>query len=266
MGSSRLAVVRVEAAEAELAADALWCRGATAIEERDGAAGAVELVAEVAALDSLDDLPWPVEVVEVDDSWWDGWRPFARAARAGVHLVVQPPWAPRLTARARRRRAAHRPRPGLRQRLASVHAPGPRRAGAARRARLDRARRRVRQRGAGGCRGPAGRRPRGRHRRRPGRPRGDPRQRGAQRGGGRGAEGRRSARCPVASTSSLANLLAPTLIELAAPLGERVAEHGALVVSGLLPQQTERVFAALAPLLVVGETELDGWVAATLSG
>ena len=99
MGSSRLAVVRVEAAEAELAADALWCRGATAIEERNGPAGAVELVAEVAALDSLDDLPWPVEVIEVDDSWWDGWRPFARAVRAGAHLVVQPPWAPRLTAR-----------------------------------------------------------------------------------------------------------------------------------------------------------------------
>ncbi len=60
----------------------------------------------------------------------------------------------------------------------------------------------------------------------------------------------------------VANMLAPTLIELAAPLGERVGEHGSLVVSGLLPQQAERVFAALAPLAVVGETELDGWVAA----
>jgi ribosomal protein L11 methylase PrmA len=45
-----------------------------------------------------------------------------------------------------------------------------------------------------------------------------------------------------------------------------VAEQGALVVSGLLSPQTERVFAALAPLVVVGETDLDGWVAATLSG
>ena len=64
----------------------------------------------------------------------------------------------------------------------------------------------------------------------------------------------------------VANMLAPTLIELAAPLAERVGEHGSLVVSGLLPQQAERVFAALAPLAVVGESELDGWVAATLSG
>ena len=229
------------------------------------AAGAVELVAEVAALDSLDDLPWPVEVVEVDDSWWDGWRPFARAARAGVHLVVQPPWAPRLTARhgdvvllidpgrafgsgshpsTLLALAALEPLVGPGSSVldvgcgSGVLAVAAARLGAGRVVAIDV----------------------------------DPAAHAATLdNAARNGVEVEVPRVPLSEVSGrfdvvLANLLAPTLIELAAPLGERVAEQGALVVSGLLPQQTERVFAALAPLVAVGETELDGWVAATLSG
>ena len=181
--------------------------------------------------------------------------PPRRAAAVGAALTRAP----------RRRRAAHRPRPGLRQRLASVHAlalaaleplvgPGSSvldvgcgsgvlavaaaRLGAGRVVAIDV----------------------------------DPAAHAATLdNAARNGVEVSVPRVPLSEVSGrfdvvLANLLTPTLIELAAPLGERVAEHGALVVSGLLPQQTERVFAALAPLVVVGETELDGWVAATLSG
>jgi ribosomal protein L11 methyltransferase len=265
MGSNRLAVVRVEAAEAELAADALWCRGATAIEERNGPAGGVELVAEVAALDSLDDLPWPIEIIEVDDSWWDGWRPFARAVRAGAHLVVQPPWAPRLTARhgdvvllidAGRAfgsgshlstllaLAALEPLVGPGSTVldvgcgSGVLAVAAARLGAGRVVAVDI----------------------------------DPAAHAATLdNAARNGVEVEVPRVPLSAVPGrfdivLANMLAPTLIELAPQLGERVGEQGTLLVAGLLPQQSERVFAALAPLQVVGETELEGWVAATLSG
>jgi ribosomal protein L11 methyltransferase len=265
MGSSRLAVVRVKAAEAELAADALWCRGATAIEERGGPAGEVELVAELATLGSLDDLPWPVEVIELDDSWWDGWRPFARAVRAGSHLVVQPPWAPQLAAGEGDlvvlidpgRAFGSGSHPSTLLALAALErlvGPGSTvldvgcgsgvlsvaaaRLGAGRVVAIDI----------------------------------DPAAHDATLdNAARNGVAVEMSASPLGEVAGrfdvvVANMLAPTLIELAAPLAERVGEHGSLVVSGLLPQQAERVFAALAPLAVVEESELDGWIAATLSG
>ena len=264
MSSSRLAVVRVEVADAELAADALWCRGATAIEERSGPDGAVELVAELSALGSIDDLPWPVEIVEADDSWWDAWRPFARAVRAGDHLVVQPPWAPHLPERAGDlvvlidpgRAFGSGAHPSTLLALAALEAlvlpgstvldvgcgsgvlaVGAARLGAGRVVAIDI----------------------------------DPAAHEATLdNAARNGVAVQVSASPVGAVTGrfdvvVANLLAPTLVELAVPLGERVGEHGSLVVSGLLPQQTERVFAALAPLLVVGQAELDGWVAATLA-
>jgi ribosomal protein L11 methyltransferase len=95
--TARQVRVAVPAAEAELAADALWQAGAAAIEERPG-----QLLAGVADGGDLDALlaavasRWPAEVVEVDlDGALDAWRAHARAVRAGHRLVVRPPWVPR---------------------------------------------------------------------------------------------------------------------------------------------------------------------------
>lgn len=88
-------VVRVEvpAGEAELAGDLLWQAGATAVGEATGDDGAtVVLTAD------LDVCPpavaargWPVHEWVDDGAWQDGWRPYARAVRAGPFLV-RPPW------------------------------------------------------------------------------------------------------------------------------------------------------------------------------
>jgi ribosomal protein L11 methyltransferase len=87
-------VVRIEVPrdDAEVAADLLWQAGATAVGEAVAAGGdAVELTAD------LDDCPpevaarWPASTWVDDGAWRDGWRPFARAVRAGPFLV-RPPW------------------------------------------------------------------------------------------------------------------------------------------------------------------------------
>lgn len=76
-------------AEAEVAADALWTAGASAVgEEARGSA--------VLLTSDLDTCPpslrrWPHEVTTDDGAWWDGWRPFARAILTGPFLV-RPPW------------------------------------------------------------------------------------------------------------------------------------------------------------------------------
>jgi ribosomal protein L11 methyltransferase len=86
--------VAVPAAQAELAADALWQAGAAAIEEQPGVLIAAlgdggdpaPLVAAVAGR-------WRAEVVTVDlDGALDAWRPHARAVTVGDRLVVRPPW------------------------------------------------------------------------------------------------------------------------------------------------------------------------------
>jgi len=87
-------VVRVEvpADDAELAADLLWQAGASAVGEAPADHGAVALTAD------LDRCPpgvaargWPVHEWDDDGAWQDGWRPHARAVRAGPFLV-RPPW------------------------------------------------------------------------------------------------------------------------------------------------------------------------------
>jgi ribosomal protein L11 methyltransferase len=84
-------VVRIEVPldDADVAADALWEAGASAVGEASGH-GVVVLTAD------LDRCPpalqlWPHVVEEDDGGWWDGWRPFARAATVGP-FVVRPPW------------------------------------------------------------------------------------------------------------------------------------------------------------------------------
>ena len=117
---SRAVRVAVPAAEAELAADALWRAGAAAIEERPG-----ELVAAladggdptmlVAAVASR----WPAEVVTVDaGAALDAWRAYARPVVVADRLVVRPPWVAPADPSARR---APRDHDGAPDRLPGNH-------------------------------------------------------------------------------------------------------------------------------------------------
>jgi ribosomal protein L11 methyltransferase len=62
----------------------------------------------------------------------------------------------------------------------------------------------------------------------------------------------------------LANILAPTLIDLADDLRRVTAPGGLLVISGLLDGRSDHVLAALAPLQVVDRFVRDGWTAISL--
>ena len=90
-----LAHVRVPAADAELAADALWQAGAHAVEERRLADDVAVLVADVEPPAHLLREGWTVTVEAVVDDGLDAWRAHAHAWRAG-RFVVQPPWCPPL--------------------------------------------------------------------------------------------------------------------------------------------------------------------------
>ena len=61
----------------------------------------------------------------------------------------------------------------------------------------------------------------------------------------------------------VANILAPTLIDLADDLIRVTAPGGALVVSGVLADRHDHVEAALRPLQRADRTTLDGWAALT---
>jgi ribosomal protein L11 methyltransferase len=62
----------------------------------------------------------------------------------------------------------------------------------------------------------------------------------------------------------VANILAPTLIELADDLRRVVAPSGVLIVSGVLADRHAHVEAALRPLQRTRRATLDGWAALTL--
>ena len=61
-----------------------------------------------------------------------------------------------------------------------------------------------------------------------------------------------------------ANILAPTLIELADDLRRVTALSGTLIISGLLAGRYEHVLTALKPMQLTDVDELDGWVALRL--
>ncbi|MGB7879933.1 MAG: 50S ribosomal protein L11 methyltransferase [Ilumatobacteraceae bacterium] len=63
----------------------------------------------------------------------------------------------------------------------------------------------------------------------------------------------------------VANILAPTLVELADDLRRLTALDGRLVISGILADGHDHVVAALAPMVVERTDVLDGWAAVTLS-
>jgi ribosomal protein L11 methyltransferase len=86
--------VVVDAAEAELAADALWQAGPSAVGEEQRADGMVVLTADVADPAAVVG-PWTVTLLAVDeDADLDAWRPWARPLRAGAHVVLHPAWLP----------------------------------------------------------------------------------------------------------------------------------------------------------------------------
>lgn len=62
----------------------------------------------------------------------------------------------------------------------------------------------------------------------------------------------------------VANILAPTLVELAPDLVRVVAASGVLVISGVLVDRHAHVVEALAPLVPVSTTTRDGWACITL--
>jgi ribosomal protein L11 methyltransferase len=62
----------------------------------------------------------------------------------------------------------------------------------------------------------------------------------------------------------VANILAPTLIELADDLRRLTAPGGRLVISGILADRHDHVLAALAPMVAERTDTLDGWAAVTL--
>ena len=87
----------VPADQVDVASDVLWSAGASAIEERSGAADTVVLVAdaEPSAVERVVVGRWRVSTALVDaGAALDAWRPHARIERAGRHIVIRPPWVP----------------------------------------------------------------------------------------------------------------------------------------------------------------------------
>jgi ribosomal protein L11 methyltransferase len=63
----------------------------------------------------------------------------------------------------------------------------------------------------------------------------------------------------------VANILAPTLIDLAADLRRVVAESGVLIISGVLAGRHQHVEDALKPFRRTNRMTHDGWAAVTLA-
>lgn len=84
--------VEVAAADAELAADALWQAGPSAVSELLAGPGRVRLLADVVDVDLVASR-WAPQVIEPDsDAHLDAWRAWARPQRAGRRLLLQPAW------------------------------------------------------------------------------------------------------------------------------------------------------------------------------
>jgi ribosomal protein L11 methyltransferase len=266
-------VVDVPAAENELAADALWALGVVAVEERAGAEGRVELWTSLgddrdAVLSAVNGFPghWLVRTEHVDDEVVDTWRGFATPTWIDDTLVVRPAWVDVSFD------------PGV---LVLDIEPGPTfgmgdhpttilSLRALRRCVRTTVPRRVLDVGCGsGVLAIA-----------------------AARLGAEVAEGidispaaepitaDNAARNGVAdrvraSTEPLhdvtgtydlvlANILAPTLVELSTDLLRVLADDGTLIISGILRDRHDHVLDALRPLQVQHVDDMDGWVAVTL--
>jgi ribosomal protein L11 methyltransferase len=268
----RILALTVPSEAVELAADRLWAAGAQAVEERDSDDGRVELRTSLGSDDAVSGVrlgvipvDWSCEFVEVDPRPAETWREFARPIAVSERLVIRPAWqddggvpgvldvaiepggsfglGDHPTTRSTARVLDDLVRPGHHVLdvgcgsgvLAIVAALR----GAARVVAIDIAE------------------------------------------SAREATDDNSLRNGVAdvveaSTTPLgeiegqfdlvlANILAPTLVSLAPDLRRVTAEHGRLVISGVLSDGYDHVVAALAPMRVVANSDDDGWSAVTLA-
>lgn len=265
-------VVDVPIEDVEVAADALWALGVVAVEERSGADGRAELWTSLgddreAVLAAVGEFPerWHARTEHVDDAVVDTWREYATPTWIDAELVVRPAWIDEpveaavvldiepgatfgmgdhpttvLSLRALHRcisndSAEHVLDVGCGSgvlavaavRLGAADAYGIDISPAAEPITLDNAAR-------------------------------------------NGVAGRvRASTQPLHEVQGrydlvLANILAPTLIELADDLKRVLADDGTLIISGILADRHDHVLQALRPLQVQQVDELDGWVAVTL--
>lgn len=267
----RILVLTVPESDAELAVDRLWSAGARAIEEATDGPGTAVLRTVLAESDTVSmqrlgepRAGWIVRFDEVDDAPAQTWREFAEPVAVNDELVIRPAWLP---ARQRSDRTEIEIEPGGSFGLGDHPTT---RLSADATWRLTRAGDRVLDVGCGS---------------------GVLSIIAAVRGAdevvaidvaeaAREATDDNARRNHVgdrisASTSQvadvdqvfdlvLANLLAPTLIAIAPDLLRLTAPEGRLVISGVLAGLHDHVLAALAPMLVVTTTELDGWAAVEL--
>lgn len=267
----RVVSLRVPAEASELAADRLWSAGARAVEELDGGPGHVELRTSLGSDDDvtrrrLGDLPegWALAFTEVDERPAETWRDFVNPVQVNDRLVIRPAWCPstastgvldvpiepggsfgfgdhpttRLSAAVVDRLTGvgdHVADVGCGSGVLAVIAA---RRGAERVVAIDIAE-------------PA-------------------REATSDNARRNGVEERIEA--STASVGEIegvfdlvvANILAPTLVELAQDLRRITAPRGRLVVSGVLTGAHGHVVDALAPMHVVDTVNLDGWAAITL--
>lgn len=86
--------VVVKRDDAELAADALWAAGPSAVAEVELADGRVQLTADVAPGMTIDPR-WSPQIIEVDeDADLDAWRAHAQPEPAGARFLLVPTWLP----------------------------------------------------------------------------------------------------------------------------------------------------------------------------
>jgi ribosomal protein L11 methyltransferase len=272
----RSVVVSAPADEAELAAEVLWSLGVVAIEERHLQGSVVELWTSLGegdegleALGIAVDARWPWRTVEVDERVADTWREHATAVHIDDELVVVPAWRDDLggptdvgrvvlaiepgstfglgdhpTTRAcllaLRREITRRPGAcvldvGCGSGILSIAAV---RFGAANAVALDIA------------------------------PAAVPiTNDNARRNGVEGAISVSTA--PLEAVDGrydvvVANILAPTLVELADELMARVAADGVLIISGILAERHDHVLHALHDLEVTHVDVIEGWATVSL--
>jgi ribosomal protein L11 methyltransferase len=261
--------------EVEIAADHLWSLGVVAVEERTTADGVVELWTSLgddtaAAADAIDAFPpgWQWRWETVDESVADTWREFAAPVWVDDDLVVCPAWVPTPDGIGPDTIVVHI-EPGATFGLGD-HPTTRLSMLAVRRALGDRVEATVLDVGCGSGVLAIG----------------------AVLFGAASAVGIDIAPAAVPTTLDnavrngvddrvqvstmplaevegtyelvVANILAPTLVELADDLLRVLAADGTLVISGVLDGRFDHVVAALAPARVVAVDVLDGWAAVTL--